>query len=229
MKKQESVLSLPVSLWLLVNYLVGYTFIYPMLIDWICANADLSVTMENVLKTAVYVFVFVTTVVPSRKLLRYGWERLTDSFGKCVGQIIRSQLFIFALAAGISMILSRFGLTTSRNQQRINSLVQNNRFYYTLMAVVFAPFVEELVFRGAIFNSFRARNRKALGYFISAFVFGFIHVMGSFFAGDYRDCLFIFIYGGLGMVLAYVYDRTDSVFCSILLHMLNNAISLLGV
>ncbi len=229
MKKQESVLSLPVSLWLLVNYLVGYTFVYPMIIDIICANADISVTMENVLKTAVYVFVFVTTVIPSRRLLRYGWERLTDSFGKCLGQIIRSQLFIFVLAAGISAILMRFGLSTSRNQQAINSLVQVNRFYYTVMAVVFAPFVEELVFRGAIFNNFRARNQKALGYLVSAFVFGFIHVMGSFFAGDYRDCLFIFVYGGLGMVLAYVYDRTDSIYCSILLHMLNNAISLLGV
>ncbi len=229
MKKQENALSVPVALWLVINYLAGYTFLYPTLIDWICNSTDISVTMENVLKTAVYVFVFVTTVVPSRKLLRYGWERLTDSFGKCVGQIVRSQLFIIALGAGISAILVRFGLTTSRNQQRVNSLVQKNRFYYTLMAVVFAPFVEELVFRGAIFNSFRVRNRKALGYFISAFVFGFIHVMGSFFAGDYRDCLFIFVYGGLGIVLAYVCDRTDSIYCSILLHMLNNAISLLGV
>ena len=229
MKKQKSVLSRPVSLWLIINYLIGYAYVYPMLVDWICDSLVSSAAVENLIKTAVYVFVFLTTVVPSLPLLRYGWEKLTDSFSKCLTAIVRTQLGMILFMAAISFVLSRLGLSTSRNQQRINNMVVKNRFYYTFMACVFAPFVEELVFRGAIFNNFRVKGHKGLGYFVSAFLFGLIHVMNSLLIGDFADCLFIFVYAGLGVALSYVYDRTDSVFCSILLHMLNNAISLIGV
>ena len=229
MKKRKSVLSWPVSLWIVVNYLIGYANIYPWIVDLICDSFVMSALMQDIIRTMVYVFVFLTTVISAWPLLRYGWEKLTDSFGTCMGHIIRTQIGMIVFMAVMSFIRSKLGLSTSRNQRGINNLVQKHRFYYTVMAVIFAPFVEELVFRGAIFNSFRAKGNKTAGYVVSSFLFGLIHVLSSLLAGDFADCLFIFLYAGMGLALSYVYDRTDSVFCSILLHMLNNAISLLGV
>ena len=68
---------------------------------------------------------------------------------------------------------------------------------------------------------------KIPGYLVSAVSFGFIHIMDSFIRGYFWELPFIIPYSLLGFVLAYVYDRTDSVWCSILLHMLHNSLSLL--
>ena len=229
MKKQDRVLPLFTAIRITLNYLLGYTYVYPNIVGFLKNTFNLSYNVLRVLEVVLYVFVFLTTVIPARKVLRYGWEKYTDSFRDNMKTIMRSQIFIMAVMAVISIIIMKLGIGGSYNQDQISGLVRRNPYLYTLMATVFAPFVEEIVFRGCIYRRIEASGHKYLGFLISSLIFGLIHVITPLLQGDWSQGIYIIVYGSLGMVMCYVYEKTDSLFCSILLHMLNNAISILGV
>ena len=119
------------------------------------------------------------------------------------------------------------GPITSNNQQALTSQVELNIPLYVIMTVVFAPILEEIVFRGGIFRSLRFK----LGFFhsaiISSVLFGFIHVSASFFAGDYQDVIYIILYGGLGFAFAFAYEYNKSIYACIIVHALYNLIGML--
>ena len=229
MKKQDRVLPLLTAILITFNYLLGYTFIYPQMISILRSTFNLSYTVLRILEVLIYVFVFITTVFPARKMLRYGWERYTDNYKVNMKRIFRSQVCIIVRMAAITLVLMQLGIGSSYNQEQIGGLVRINPVLYTLMAVVFAPFVEEIVFRGCIYRRIEATGHKYLGYIVSSFIFGLVHVISPLLQGNWVQGLYIFVYGFLGMVMCIMYEKTDSLFCSILLHILNNAISLLGV
>lgn len=86
-----------------------------------------------------------------------------------------------------------------------------------IMTVVLAPVCEEVLFRGVLLQSIRSRWGAAAGIVGSAVLFGAIHgipqqVINAFF---------------IGLVLGYVYVKTESIITVILLHAVNNGISFL--
>ena len=225
--KNRKVLSWPVSLLLVIHYIFGYGIGYPNLVKWLERVFHLSYDAELLLKTGIYVLVFIVTVIPAIPVLKYGWEKLTDSYGNNMKTIIGGQFLMIILLFGSAVFLNFIGLRISRNQRRVQDMILMDPFYYSVLVSVFAPFVEETVFRVCIFGRLKESRFTVLGYLISAFLFGFIHIMDSILNGYFREWPFLIPYSLLGLVLAYVYDRTDSIWCSILLHMLHNSLSLL--
>ena len=87
-----------------------------------------------------------------------------------------------------------------------------------LAAVVMAPLVEELIFRG-LATSRLARSLPAWSaVLISSFVFGAVH-------GHWVQMLYA---GSLGLVLGMLFVNTDSIFPSILMHFGFNSVSILS-
>ncbi len=84
-----------------------------------------------------------------------------------------------------------------------------------LSAVIFAPIFEEFLFRGFVFSSLRRRFGVKRGIVFSGLLFAFVH--RSLYA-----FLAIFV---LGVILAYLYERTGSLIPSISLHIINNGIA----
>jgi len=87
--------------------------------------------------------------------------------------------------------------------------------WFFLVAVVFAPLVEEIFFRGFLFQGLRQRYGWINAMLLSSAVFAAAHL-------DLVVLIPTFI---LGNVLAYVYHRSNSVWPGILLHFLINAFS----
>ena len=85
------------------------------------------------------------------------------------------------------------------------------------MAVAIVPaFCEELLFRGVVLSNLMPYG-KANAIIVSAMLFGLMH-------GN----LYQFLYTtAAGIIMGCVYVLTDSIWCSILLHLINNTISLL--
>ena len=108
----------------------------------------------------------------------------------------------------------------SQNQEVLNNLVTASLFdrvSLVIFTVIFAPFVEELVFRRAIFGFFEKVNIP-LAILISGLSFGFIHVL----SGDYIQLI---IYGSLGVALAYTYYRSNkNIMAVIAIHMVYNLV-----
>ena len=86
--------------------------------------------------------------------------------------------------------------------------------YSTLMVVVFGPIVEEVFFRGFAYNALKKKWGVKSACFITAAVFAGLHgTLAGFFP-----------IMGLGLLLVYVYEKTDSLVPSIMIHVLHNGL-----
>ncbi len=87
-------------------------------------------------------------------------------------------------------------------------------FLYGITIAVVPPIVEELIFRGMVLHSLR---KYGDGFAIvgSALLFGLYH-------GNFVQMVFAFI---AGLIMALVVVRTGSLWTSILIHFINNAVS----
>jgi membrane protease YdiL (CAAX protease family) len=86
---------------------------------------------------------------------------------------------------------------------------------FALVACVVAPFVEELTFRGLVFNALRRYVPFTLAAPLSALLFAAAHLTPS---------ALIPLWGG-GIVLAYVYARTGALSASMISHGTFNTIN----
>lgn len=84
-----------------------------------------------------------------------------------------------------------------------------------LSAVVAAPIVEEILFRGLILESCRERFGRTTAVFVSAFLFGLIHIVPL-------QVVNAFV---VGLILGYVYLKTGSLLSAMIIHAVNNAIA----
>jgi CAAX protease family protein len=88
-----------------------------------------------------------------------------------------------------------------------------------LLIVVAAPVSEEIFFRGFIFGGLRTRLPFWVAGPLSAAIFGIFHFTGS------DSWAVIPVLAFLGFGLAFVYERTGSLYPTMLIHAVNNAIA----
>ena len=118
-----------------------------------------------------------------------------------------------------AILMFGFDAGISGNEENIRSLLGIHPIYIYLSAVIIAPSVEELVFRGAIKNII---PNKILFILVSGLVFGGLHLVGNI--SNIVDLLYIIPYSALGIVFAYIYSKPDNIFVTMLLHTMHNGI-----
>lgn len=89
-------------------------------------------------------------------------------------------------------------------------------FMACLTAVIVAPILEELLCRGLIFETVRKRWGNITSILISALFFGIIHT-------DIATSLVAIM---AGIIFGIIYVRTSSLYTTIIIHAINNAIAL---
>jgi len=116
------------------------------------------------------------------------------------------------------------------NQEAIVSILNYHRLPTAFLAVVLAPIVEELLFRGAIFAPLHKRNRW-LAYAVSSLSFALLHIISALlFRFDPTLFLTMLLYIPAGIALCWSYEKSGNIWTAIFLHALMNllAISLAG-
>lgn len=94
-------------------------------------------------------------------------------------------------------------------------------------AVVMAPFLEEIIYRGFFFREIYPYHPK-LAYMTTFLVFGFVHIVPELIIGNYiQALLFLPSYGAMGVVFAYFYKKTDCIYTSMSIHFLNNLMAII--
>ena len=88
-----------------------------------------------------------------------------------------------------------------------------------VLIVVAAPFSEEIFFRGFIFGGIRHRLSFPVAGLISAAIFGLFHYTGPGSLGVVPQLAF------LGFALSWVYEETGSIYPTIGIHAVNNALA----
>ncbi len=126
----------------------------------------------------------------------------------------------FAINALYQYVLTVLHLHLQTNDQFIlqQSKAAPLSTYATLIvSVLIAPVCEEVFFRGFVFPGLLCGMSPAWAIVLSALIFGVAHAD----PGSFAVLFFI------GLALAFVRWRTDSLWPSILLHMLNNGVAAL--
>lgn len=137
-------------------------------------------------------------------------------------------LSIIVLNILAELIYTALGVTgTSENQLIIErALTLSIRPFVVIIILVFAPILEELIFRKFLIKYLQGlKLGNWLPYLVSAIVFAAIHMDGSL-----NDLIFFPMYFILSasITLAYKYSG-DNIYVSTGIHFLNNLLSLLGV
>ena len=113
------------------------------------------------------------------------------------------------------------GADTSENQEIIVMISQVQPVLMLLTTVVFAPLLEEILFRGIVFGWLYEKSRF-LAYFGSSFFFGGMHVRSDMLNGNQAEWVQIFNYLFMGIALSYVYEKTNNIWVPILTHAIKN-------
>lgn len=133
------------------------------------------------------------------------------ALGLGCGLMILSYLFNLVY----SLILAQFNL---RMQADLTPLLAGLSSPWLLLfgAVVVAPIVEEIFFRGFLFAGLRGRYGWQKAAVLSSALFAVIHLQPT-------AILPIFL---LGLVFAFLYQRSGSIWPAVLMHVSSNALAL---
>lgn len=213
---------------LISNYFVGYLFIYPLLGVFITYQlTGVSDAMTAEVAFGIYGFLILLTLYLSRPILKESFRMAKGRWLNHLRKIPINYLFLFASLLIVNTTITALtGIESSANQDLVFQSFKESPGLIIFAALIMAPIVEELVFRGGLYRSLRNRYSYKRAVIISMFTFGFIHVFASLLAGDYMDLWNIFTYMAMGFFFVKIYEETGSVFPAILLHFFNNAIAL---
>lgn len=92
-------------------------------------------------------------------------------------------------------------------------------FFAILVSVILAPIFEELLCRGIVLESIRAKRGVIAAWIWSSIFFAVIH-------GQIASMVTALV---VGLILGYIYIRSRSIFSVIILHALNNGLALMAI
>ena len=108
--------------------------------------------------------------------------------------------------------------TILENYSQFGALLSVDNLGLSILTIALLPAIfEELLFRGVIFNAFNKKYGMYIAIIVSALLFGVYHM-------NWLQGINAFI---LGLALAYIYLKSNSLFVPILFHFINNLISVL--
>lgn len=115
------------------------------------------------------------------------------------------------------------------NEEAVRKLIDQVPIYMIFSVSIYAPLIEELIFRHSIKDCVLPYKQKKLTkfiyVFISGFIFAFLHIVGQ--ANSLVDYMYIIPYMSLGVAFALLYYDTDNIFSSIMMHMFHNTITVI--
>lgn len=155
----------------------------------------------------------------------FGHRGLRDGVFGGVGGLILYP--VIAIAVGIPLtilfhVLS--GQETTTPDQLPSDLSSTAAAVSVVLAVLVAPIVEELFFRGIVFRSVRDRRGFWAGAIVSGLLFGLVHYVPA----AWQDTMLlqsIMVFTGIG--LAWIYERRGNLVANIAAHMAFNTIGII--
>lgn len=196
-------------LWVVVLVLAYSTqFIVPLFIE----NATLGIIFEILY----YVLIFALVLYIFGKRLKRDFKAFKENFGTYMGYIFKwwgIMLGLSIVAAGIRLLLG--GDVETANQAGLNSMPL---WYVGPLAMIWAPFVEEGIFRGGLRRF--VKNDKVF-VVLSALLFGLLHTIGSE-TGLYNIFIQSLQYMVMGGVMAHVYTKTNNICVNMGVHCVQN-------
>lgn len=127
------------------------------------------------------------------------------------------------------IITTLSGQSEPNNQALLYTMFKENKLMIMVQALVFAPVVEEIIFRGVLYRHFKKTGHYLIPLLVSTLLFASMHSLNAIISGQWSDLWYLPLYAFMSLVLTYTYEMTHNLYSSILLHFINNLISILAM
>lgn len=143
---------------------------------------------------------------------------------KTILWILGSYIFYIGLGILIIMIffslgIDKFGFEPQRSIFEIFGRDPFGIMVAIFVAIIIAPFVEELFFRGFMLQTLAKRISPFWGVLLTALIFAAVHF-------EFQSIMPLLI---LSFILNILYIRTRSIWPGIIFHMFNNSVSFIAI
>jgi len=141
-----------------------------------------------------------------------------------VGGLLLYPLIVLAIAAPLTYLFQTLsGSEPTTPDQLPQHLNAAQAFASVVLAVLIAPVVEELYFRGVLFRSLRDRHGFWVGAIVSGVIFGLVHYVPA----PWQDSMLLqSIMVFTGIALAWIYERRGNLVANVAAHMAFNAVGI---
>ena len=183
----------------------------------------ISSAMRSVLT---YYLLFAASILIFHRFLARTSERLAENLGGAVKSLGLGLVGLYGLNELVYRLSSLLIQNrTNLNDTTISAQIDDAPHMTLLIVVALAPFVEEVLFRGLVFGNLKARSRLG-AYAVSCLLFALLHVWQ--FALVHRDIAYFLLmvqYLVPGVMLAWSYEHSGTLWTAVALHAVANALS----
>lgn len=169
-------------------------------------------------------------IVIQRKMLTESLNDYIKNYKKYLPHVAVSVPITLFFIVVIAIIISHFGIGDSSNEAAIDEAVKADPLIEGLTLLLIGPFVEEMVFRGFIYEKVRCRikdSRKmliCLWILIAAVLFALNHCDPEELKSLKLMASYLIVFSE-GLVMTGLYEKDRNIFSSLLLHCIINAIA----
>ena len=211
-------------------FFVVYLLVMPLLAQRLFSLLELLLDTQIGAETQnalYYYLLFALTLIIFHRYVGRTTSRLLDNLDRAAATLFLGLLIFY----GANELLYRvfhvfFHSRANLNDVTIAAQVSAAPRTTALIVIFLAPFVEEVLFRGLVFGCLREKS-AVVGYAVSALLFAFSHVWTfALSAWDVSYLTLMLQYLAPGLVFAWAYDRSGTLWTSFLLHAAVNALAL---
>lgn len=199
-------------------------FLYEAIVLIIINALGIDVSKLNFIQKNIYLFIIdiiylVSLVFIYRKELKEDFKDFKENGSGYIFKYAPLYLLgVILMGIANALLVKVTGMEMSTNEQNVRTLIKYYPLYMSFSSVMYAPIVEELIFRKSIKNLF---NDNVLFVLMSGLIFGLIHVVGTGNEGI-NEILMGIPYIIMGLDFAYIYAKTKNIFTTMTLHSIHN-------
>ena len=202
-----------------ISYLL-YEYIFIIILNYFGINySSLSIKNKFIIILTTNILFCIFLFFAYKKEIKEDFDNYKKNYKEYL-----SKYFIYyiigVLLMGISNIIIQktTNIEISGNEDLIRKYIKIAPSYMLFSSIIYAPFVEEIIFRKSIRN---IMDKKWIFIILSGVIFGVLHI------SDYTNINEIIMgipYIIMGIDFAYIYYKTNNIFTTMTFHLCHNLI-----
>lgn len=156
-----------------------------------------------------------------RKEINNELSKHIKNFGKNFSFGFKLWILGLILMISSNLLINLIYPSVATNEEAVQESLKMVPFYTAFASCIFAPFVEEIIFRKCLGKAF---NNSFIFIIVSGLLFGLAHTITEI---GTSQMLYIIPYGLFGSIFAYMYTKTKNIFVPITFHCIHNTVLVL--
>jgi len=159
------------------------------------------------------------------RFLLHGVQDAFRHFWLFVQTLILGFALYYCISLVVTLLLFPLLGGTTENNQAVGGLLDQNRLPMLFFIVLAGPITEEVLVRGVVFGTLHGKNRY-LAYAASTLLFCLMHCWQYILLLSPLEFLAnALVYLAPSVALGWAYEKSGTLFCPILLHMIINGLA----